>query len=137
MSDVKITDNTPQVKQEFSRALLRGMWSIGETAARYARELTPVDGTARLKNSMTHIEAPEENAIYIGTDVEYAIWHEIGTGIYASKGGGRQTPWAFQDSKGEWHFTRGVKPKHMLQKAATEHSDEYKRLLESSLKAGD
>lgn len=136
MSDVKITDNTPQVKQEFSRALLRGMWSVGETAARYARELTPVD-TARLRNSITHVEDENEKAVYIGTNVEYAIWHEIGTGIYASQGGGRQSPWAFQDKNGDWHYTHGVKARHFLQRAATEHGDEYKRLLESSLKSGD
>lgn len=33
----------------------------------------------RLRGSITHIEAPNEKAVYIGTNVEYAPYVEYGT----------------------------------------------------------
>ena len=49
--------------------------------------------TGRLRNSVTHAIADNgtEKAVYIGTNVPYAPYHEFGTGIYATSGGGRRT----------------------------------------------
>ena len=69
------------------------------------RHLYSVD-TGRLRNSISHTVDGE--AAYIGTNVEYAPYVELGA--------------------------RGRKGVHMLQRAATEHADEYKRLMEYSMK---
>ena len=62
---------------------------------------------------------------------------ELGTGVYASDGQGRKdTPWVYQDSEGKHHSTGGIMPVHFLKKAATEHGDEYKELMEKSMKNG-
>lgn len=129
--EVNITDNSDQILKELGEKAPAILEAIGLTAEAYAKMLTPVD-TGRLRNSITH--AVKGNDVYIGTNVEYGIWHELGTGVYASDGQGRKSPWAFQDSKGVWHYTRGVKPKHMLKKAASEHDKEYKAIIENLLK---
>lgn len=94
--------------------------------------MTPVD-TGRLRNSISHAVSGDD--VYIGTNVQpYAIFVELGTGIYASDGQGRQSPWGYYDRNGKYHVTRGMKPRHMLKKAASEHTEEYKRIIEAIMK---
>jgi phage gpG-like protein len=98
-------DNTKQVLSAMEKAIERGLEAIGLTAEGHAKKETPVD-TGRLRNSISH--AVEDRAAYIGTNVEYAPYVELGA--------------------------RGRDGKHMLQRAATEHTAEYKRLMEDSMK---
>ena len=98
-------DNTEEVLSAMEKAIERGLEAIGLTAEGHAKKETPVD-TGRLRNSISH--AVEDRAAYIGTNVEYAPYVELGA--------------------------RGRDGKHMLQRAATEHADEYKRLMEDSMK---
>ena len=98
-------DNTDEVLAALERAKRRGLEAIGLTAEGYAKRETPVD-TGRLRNSISH--ATDDEAAYIGTNVEYAPYVELGA--------------------------RGRQGKHMLQRAATEHTDEYKQIMEDALK---
>lgn len=107
----------------------RGLRAIGETAVGYAQDKCPKD-TGRLAGSITY-EVDGEDC-YIGTNVSYAPYVEFGTGVY-SETGGRQTPWAYQDSKGQWHKTNGQKPQPYLRPAASDHSKEYFDILKESL----
>lgn len=131
---ITLTDNSPEVLDALGNAIDRAFDSIGEVAVGHAKEILEnanrVD-TGRLVNSID--TAHDDQSVVIGTNVEYAIWHEVGTGIYASDGTGRQTPWAFQDANGEWHYTRGVKPLHYLRRAFSEHTNEYKNIIKESL----
>ena len=98
-------DNTDEVLAALERAKRRGLEAIGLTAEGYAKRETPVD-TGRLRNSISH--ATDDEAAYIGTNVEYAPYVELGA--------------------------RGRQGKHMLQRAATEHAEEYKQIMEDALK---
>ena len=80
-----------------------------------AKKQCPVD-TGDLRNSITH--EVEDNVGYIGTNKEYAPYVEFGTGIFASEGNGRDTPWSYQDDEGNWHTTVGQKPQPFLEPAA-------------------
>ena len=51
-----------------------------------------------------------------------------------SGGGGRPTPWVYQDAKGNWHYTRGNKAKPFLKPAAADHAIQYRKILEDELK---
>lgn len=128
----EFTDNSAEVLAAFEKQLKRGLKSIGETAVGYAAENAPVQ-TGRLKNSITcatdeyggkgsysdnqgnsYSDAsakgtPEEQTVYIGSNVEYAAAKEFGHGSY----GGR----------------------HFLKNAAANHSAEYKNIMETSLKS--
>ena len=98
-------DNTDEVLAALEKAKKRGLEAIGLAAEGYAKKDTPVD-TGRLRNSISH--ATDDEAAYIGTNVEYGPYVELGSPT--------------------------IKAHHMLQKAATEHTDEYKQLMEDSMK---
>ena len=98
-------DNTDEVLSALERAKKRGLEAIGLTAEGYAKKDTPVD-TGRLRNSISH--ATDDEAAYIGTNVEYAPYVELGA--------------------------RGRAGVHMLQRAASEHGSEYKQIMEDSMK---
>ena len=98
-------DNTDEVLAALENAKKRGLEAIGLTAEGHAKKETPVD-TGRLRNSINH--ATDDEAAYIGTNVEYAPYVELGA--------------------------RGRKGVHMLQRAATEHTDKYKRIMEDAMK---
>ena len=111
MSDVKITDNSAIFKKAKDEAVARALEAIGLTAEGYAKENCPVD-TGRLRNSISHAVKTEEQAAYIGTNVEYAKYAET------------------KDSK---HNTGKA---HFLRDAAATHGDEYKRIVEAQLRKG-
>ena len=138
---VEFRDNSKEVISFFNKAKHRALEAIGLTAEGHAKKNCPVD-TGRLRNSITYavsgysthvksyrrgnvaggtekkhtryeygnekMEGDKDDAVYIGTNVEYATFVENGA--------------------------RGREPVHFLRKAATEHSSEYKKLLEDSMK---
>lgn len=101
--EVDYTDNSEQVLAALEKGKHNALTAIGATAETYAKKATPVD-TGRLRNSISH--AVDGEAVYIGSNVEYAPYVELGTSR--------------------------TKAHHMLQKAATEHTDEYKRLAKDA-----
>lgn len=131
--DVKMESNKAEVLAASKEQIFAWLEAIGEDAAGTAAKFAPVD-TGRLKNSISSVVSEDEQAVYVGTNVEYAIYHEFGTGKYAEGGGGRATPWMFQDKDGNWHWTHGVPAKHFLQFGCTAHQDQYKQMLEAKLK---
>lgn len=130
---IDITDNTGEATAAIRAALLRGLEKCGLTAENYAKRLCPVD-TGNLRNSITHVVKDDEMAVYVGSNVEYAPYVELGTGVYAD--GGRPTPWVFQDENGDWHRTNGQKAQPFLKPAATEHAAQYRAIIKSEL-SGD
>ena len=133
MSLVILSDNTPVYQEELYAAILRALEKIGMTAEGYAKDLCPVD-TGNLRNSITHTVDEAEQTAYIGTNVEYAPYIELGTGIYNPEG--RKTPWWYQDDSGKWHWTRGAQAQPFLKPAATDHGQTYRNILEDELKNG-
>lgn len=146
--EIKITDNSGEIMRQFESNLKIALEAVGMQAESHAKQVitdTLVYGhmnlkavanekdnsrvdTGRMRNSVAHTVAQHE--AYIGSNLEYAVYHELGTGIYASQAGGRQTPWIYYDSKGKAHKTRGLYPIHFLKKAASEHTTEYKAIIE-------
>lgn len=126
---VEFKDNSSKVKSEFDEALLRGLEKCGLVAEGYAKKLCPVD-TGNLRNSITHEVVEDENAVYIGTNNEYAAYVCLGTGKYAE--GGRPTPWVYQDANGNWHYTHGQKPQPFLKPAVTDHTDKYREIIKDA-----
>ena len=130
---VEFKDNSSKVKSEFGEALLRGLEKCGLTAEGYAKKLCEgfKHPTGNLRNSITHTVDEEEPAAYIGSNVEYASYVELGTGKYVS--GGRPTPWVYQDEKGNWHRTNGQKAQPYLKPAVADHADKYREIIKNAL----
>lgn len=133
--DVKFTDNSGKVLAEFRDAALRALEKCGLTAEAYAKKLCPVD-TGALRNSISHTVDDREPAAYVGTNSEYGPYVELGTGIYAEGGGGRPTPWVYQDAKGNWHMTHGQRAQPFLKTAVSDHAQQYRGIIESEMKNG-
>ena len=135
--DVKVESHRVEVQDAMKEAVARALEAIGIQCESHAKANITESGrvdTGRMRNSVTHQVVPSENAVYIGSNLEYALYNEVGTGIYAEGGGGRKDPWLYQDDKGEWHRTVGMKPIHFLKRAASEHEDEYIRIAEQYMK---
>ena len=67
--------------------------------------------------------------------MEYAPYVELGTGIFAQNGDGRQdVPWRYQDAEGNWHTTSGQRPQPFLQPALRDNEDAVRRLLAEGVK---
>lgn len=139
--NIEYRDNTEEVLRAMEAAIRRGNEAIGLAAEGHAKKKITQAGavdTGRLRNSITYALAGEEthiksykankggkeretytydgtadgkkgSGVYIGTNVEYAPGIELGT-----------------------HRSAGAV--HFLQDAATNHTDEYKRLMEDSMK---
>ena len=99
-------DNTDEVLSALENAKKRGLDAIGLVAEGHAKKYETAVDTGRLRNSISH--ATDDEAAYIGTNVEYAPYIELGA--------------------------RGREGLHFLQKSASNHTDEYKRLMEDSMK---
>ena len=104
ITDYELKDNSEEVKSAMTSALARALEKIGLVAEGYAKRLCPVD-TGRLRNSITH--ADDGEAEYIGTNVEYAPYVELGTSRT------RAQPY--------------------LKPAVVNHSDEYKKIVEAEM----
>ncbi len=131
MADIIIAaDHSDEIIRNLDRRVQAGLEACGNQAVSHAKQnitsASRVD-TGALRNSVNH--KVRNDVCYVGTNQEYAIYNEYGTGIYAAGGNGRKTPWRYKDSKGNWHRTRGMKPIHFLKKALEEHKEEYKAIL--------
>ena len=112
-NSIVFTDNLNEVLNAIDSATTAGLVEIGAKAQGYAKDNTPVR-TGTLRDSIGVEVKPEEKAVYIGTLVDkfpgkpYGQYVELGA--------------------------MGRAGVHMVQRSATEHTSEYKRLLEEAMK---
>ena len=105
MSDVTFNNNANEVLEEFHEQIAVALETMGLVAEGYAKRLCPVD-TGRLRSSITH--TTDNEAAYIGTNVEYAVYVEMGT------------------------VNTSAQP--YLKPAVTDHVNEYQRIIQNALK---
>ena len=128
--EIRLTDNSDEFIQEMKQSALRALERCGEQGEGYAKDLCPVD-TGDLRNSITHTVDSGEKAAYVGTDSEYAVYVEMGTGKYVT--GGRPTPWVYKDAKGNWHMTHGQRARPYIKPAVADHAQQYQKIIKSEL----
>nr|UWI40350.1 MAG: Minor capsid protein [Bacteriophage sp.] len=129
---ITLEDHSDEVLEALESACQRALEKCGLVAEGHAKKLCPVD-TGNLRNSITHTVADNgERAAYVGTNSEYGVYVECGTGIYYP--GGRQTPWTYQDENGDWHLTHGQRAKPYIKPAVADHAAQYNRIIEQELK---
>lgn len=96
-------DNTAEVAGNIKNAITQALESVGLAAEGYAKLNCPVD-TGNLRNSITH--EVSGNDVYIGTNVEYAPYVELGT--------------------------KRMKARGFLKSAASDHTGEYSQIFKSA-----
>ena len=55
--------------------------------------------------------------VVVGPQVNYGIYVEYGTGIYAEAGNGRKTPWVYRGADGRFYRTVGMRPRPYMRPA--------------------
>ena len=109
--NVNVQDNSKMFLNALPDQIAIALEAVGLAAEAHAvdniTEMHAVD-TGRLRGSISH--ARDDKAVYIGTNVEYAQYVELGTSKMAAR--------------------------PFLRNAAANHSDEYKQLVETALKGG-
>lgn len=137
LGGVVSNDYSQEVLDAMHDAVVRALEKCGLVAEGYAKENITrnksVD-TGNLRSSITHQVDNDESTVYIGTNVEYAPYVELGTGKYAE--GGRPTPWGYQDNNGNWHWTAGNPAKPFLKPAVADHAQTYRNIIEDELENG-
>lgn len=99
-------DHTSEVSAAFQTALQTALEEIGLVAEGYGKKLCPVD-TGRLRGSITHGVIKDEKCAYIGTNVYYGKYVEMGTSR--------------------------MKAQPYIRPAVLNHRDEYKSILKTRL----
>lgn len=103
--DIKIEYNSKEFLKELESRIPAALEECGLAAEGYAKRLCPVD-TGRLRNSITH--AVDDDTAYVGTNVEYAAYVELGT--------------------------KKMKAQPYIMPAVVDHQSEYKQIIENRLK---
>lgn len=109
--EVTMTDKSAEVLKAMKEQVALGLESIGQEAEGYAKDDAPVD-TGRLRNSIAHSVDEAGQAVYIGTNVEYAPYVEYGE-----------------------KATHTTGKAHFLRDAAANHGDHYRAIMEAALKS--
>lgn len=130
---MNFVDNSATILDALEGNAIRALTACGLQAEKYAKQLVPTD-TGLLKNSITfeiHGEGTDKT-MYLGTNTEYAVYVECGTGIHYD--GGRQTPWIYENDKGEKILTHGSKPHPYIYPAIADHAQTYRTLVNKHMK---
>lgn len=92
-------------------------------------------GNGDLRRSITSkVENGGSNLIgVVYTPLEYAPYVEYGTGLFAEDGGRTDVPWRYQDDRGEWHTTSGMKPHPYMRPALNECRAQILKILKGEL----
>lgn len=100
-----IREYNDDVLEEVKRIIVGTAQIIQSTA----KALAPVDdGSLRDSIEMDVLQGGLTAKVSVG--VEYAIYVEFGTGIYAVEGNGRSTPWTYYSDKlGRFVTTKGMR----------------------------
>ena len=125
-----VENGMEKVNRRLDTAVRKSLEQIGLLIEGDAAEKCPVD-TGRLANSITH--QVDDKSVSVGTNVEYGKYVEFGTGRYAVNGDGRDTPWAYQNSKGEWVYTQGNRAQPFLVPAAKNNQVKIKKIIENNI----
>ena len=128
---VVFEDHSEEILAAMEDAVQKALEECGLTAENYAKRLCPVD-TGNLRNGIAH--SVSENVAYVGTNIEYGKYVELGTGKFVA--GGRPAPWVYQDAKGNWHRTHGQKAQPFIKPAVADHVNTYQAIIEKNMKHG-
>lgn len=91
--------------------------------------------TGDLTRSIKHKVEFEGNEItgVVYSELLYAPYREFGTGLFAEEGGRKDVPWHYQDDKGNWHSTSGMKPQPYLRPALEAKAKVVKKIIAKEL----
>ena len=132
-SNIVFEDYTVKVKNAMDDRINAVLEECAGEVESQVKRNSRVD-TGKTKNSFRHHVDDDSHKATIGSSEENAIWEEFGTGEYALEGNGRKGGWAYQDAKGDWHFTHGKKPSRAFWNAFTSLKSKIINHIQEALK---
>lgn len=129
----RIMTNLTHMGVDAKKAIMDGMKTSGKQIQGSAKRLCPVD-TGELRNSITVEEIPD--GVSIGTNCEYAVYVEFGTGIHGdpSVPHTTKTHWTYKRADtGQFVTTSGQPPQPYLHPAMIANMNNVKTIIKSSL----
>ena len=155
MTDIIITDNSEEVISEFNERLRIALEEVGREAEGNAKQYCTAVDTGRLRNSIAFAtsehygsydytdkyglpftdesEQPEKNSVYIGSNVEYAPYIELGHAVT------RHRP-VKRDNRKRQHdesHAKTVAPLHFLKNAIANHTERYMNIIKTIMEGQD
>lgn len=112
--------------------------ALGQACAiveRSAKQKAP-KGNGELRRSISSEVDKDKLQGIVFTPLEYAPYVEYGTGLFAEEGGRTDVPWHYQDEKGEWHSTSGMKPHPFMRPALEENREAVKQKIKEGISNG-
>lgn len=88
-------------------------------------------GNGELRRSISSKVDGEKGIVF--TPLEYAPYVEYGTGLFAEVAGRKDTPWSYQDERGQWHTTSGMHPSPYMRPALEENREKIVSILKEGL----
>ena len=117
-------------KMSDEAALKKSLETAALLVERSAREKAPKD-TGALRRSIRSKVEGLEGIIY--TPLEYAPYIEYGTGLFAEGNGRKDVTWNYQDDKGNWHSTSGLKPQPFMRPGLDENREKILEILKEGV----
>lgn len=131
---VTIKDNSGAVLSAFADAIEHALDDVGEfcegEAAKLIEQQDAID-TGRLHDSIEH--TVDGTTVNIGTNVEYAVYVECGTGAANYPGGTTKPSWVYMDAQGRAHRAYPMKARPYLKPSVEEHKDEIIQYIKDRL----
>lgn len=96
--DWEITDNSEAAITALELALPAMLEEIGLKVEAFTKTNITAAGridTGQYRNSITHRVRLDERSVYVGSNLEHAIYNELGTGKFATNGNGRPGYWVY------------------------------------------
>lgn len=107
--NINLNDMSEEVRSALKQQIVLSLQAIGMEAEGYAKDECPVD-TGTLRNSISFEVIDDEQAVYVGTNVEYGVYVEYGDKAHHEVGRA-----------------------HFLRDSAVNHADRYKSIMEAFL----
>lgn len=129
MADNEVSKNLEKLADELNtKYLYKAMADACAVVRNDAIKNAPQD-TGALKRSIEFEVAPDGTEGVVYTNLEYAPYVEVGTGIYSTKGGGRDTPWRYEGKNG-WKTTQGQRAQPYLEPAFQQNTSKIRECFE-------
>lgn len=130
----KFEDRSKQVKRQLEDASMNGLEAAALVVESSAKAKASVD-SGELRDKIDHRVFKKGNSgiAQIGSPLDYAFYPEFGTGEFAENGAGRKGGWSYKDEEGNWHYTKGQKPKPYLRPAFRSNKQKIEQIIGHSL----
>ncbi|WPC08009.1 HK97-gp10 family putative phage morphogenesis protein [Globicatella sp. PHS-GS-PNBC-21-1553] len=129
----KFINNQKYFKGKLKDAAIQFLMEGAELVEASQKALSPVDLGA-LRDSVGNNIDERSLTAQIGSNSEYAIFVNKGTGEFAENGMGRKGGWSYQDQQGQWHFTKGQKPQPFIEQSFKQNKTNIQSLAKNIFK---